>query len=345
MKRITGIICIIMLSLCLSAPSFSQEPDAAKKVKRIKVEKNKAVSSAVILSKIKTKVGDRFSHDVLNDDIKRLYTLGFFTDISVDVSDYAEGVMVIFIVEEKPLIGSVKFEGNSGIRGDLIKREMSLKEGEMLDERKLSKDMSAIKKLYEKKGFHLARIDHSSRVDRQTNTATITIVIDEKISVKIKKIFFEGNEGYPDNAILRLITTRADTLFSSGFFNEDIFGEDLEKIKAYYQREGYLDVALDSEFEYYNDNRNMDITIIIAEGKKYLVGGIVIKGNNILDTEEISAALEMTRNRAFSQEGMRIDAIHIQELYYNRARMMDASRRHGDALAELRHRLSEAGSL
>ena len=320
MKRLSAaIICTIFIFA--SSLSFSQG-ETFKEVMLIRVKDNKAIASAVILSKIKTKVGAVFSQDVLNDDLRRLYALGFFTDISIDVSDYEDGLAVTFIVEEKPLIEKIDIQGNESLKEINIKREMKSKEGEMFDPGRLPQDVAVIRGLYEKKGFHLADIDYSTQVDKDKNTAVVTIIISEEVLVKIKRIFLEGNEHYPDKKIFGLITTRPDTLFTSGYFKKDLFEEDLEKLTAFYQREGYLDVKLDSEVEYYNENKNMDITIMIEEGKKYLVGDIFIAGNKIFTQDEIRDIFKLTRNDPFSQEWMRLDAIHIQEIYYKKGYIM-----------------------
>ena len=38
------------------------------------------------------------------DDLKRLYALGYFTDINIDLQDYEGGVAVIFRVKEKDMV-------------------------------------------------------------------------------------------------------------------------------------------------------------------------------------------------------------------------------------------------
>jgi len=313
MRRLPAIVSFVIISVFICRIGLSQAP-TPKKVKLIKVEENRAVSTAAILSKIKTKVGDTFSYDVLNDDLKRLYSLGFFTDISIDVSDYKDGLAVTFIVEEKAVIGVINFNGNKSIRDGHLKKEMTSKEGEMFDASKLSRDMTVLKRFYEKRGFHLAEIDYTSQIDKKKNMATVTVVVEEQRVVKIKHMFFEGSESYPDNKLFMLIITRRDTLITSGHFKKDVFEEDLEKLKAFYQSEGYLDVKVESEFEYYANG--MDITIIIEEGKKYLVGNIFVMGNKIFAKDELGDVLKLKKNKAFSQDGMKLDAIHIQEKYY-----------------------------
>lgn len=326
MRRFTVLAIACVLCLFMSNLAISQEEgpieEGPKKVKLIRVKENKAISTAAILSKIKIKAGDTFSQDVLNDDLKRLYGLGFFTDIAIDVSDHEDGLQVTFIVREKPLIKSIAFEGNKDIKEKILKNEISSKEDEMLDESRLSRDMAALRRFYEKKGFHMADADYSIEINEKANNAVVTILIKERKLVKIKHVFLEGNESFPDKKIIGLIVTRPDTLFNSGYFKRDVFEEDIEKVKAYYRREGYLDVAVASSTEYYDDNKNMDLVITIEEGRKYLVGSINITGNEIYAKNEILDVLKMTRNRAFSQEKMKLDAVYIQEIYYNRGYIM-----------------------
>lgn len=321
MKRFPAFIIPVIISVFIAGSACAQEI-VEKKIEAVRVKNNKSVNTAVILSKVRTKPGDTFSQDVLNDDLKRLYGLGFFTDISIDVSDYKDGVEVSFIVEEKPLIGTINIEGNKGVNQKLIKKEISSKEGDMFDPARLSQDVNAIRRLYEKRGYHLADISYTTKLDEKKNVVIVTIMVNEYATTKIKHVFLEGNEEYPDKKIMSLIMTRPDTLFSSGHFKEDVFEEDLKKIKAFYQNEGYLDIELKNDTEYYNNKKFMDITIIIDEGKKYLVGDITATGNNIFTDNELNDVLKLTRNKPFSQDGMRFDAAHIQEIYYNKGYIM-----------------------
>ena len=84
-----------------------------EKITDIKIDNNQAISSATILSKLKTRVGDRFTQKAINEDIKRLYATGFFTDVTAEIEKYKDGLRLIFSVTEKSVIGTIVFEGNS----------------------------------------------------------------------------------------------------------------------------------------------------------------------------------------------------------------------------------------
>lgn len=312
-------VLLLILLLAFTSLAYSEEDrPKPKTVKLIRVRDNKAISTATIISKIKTKTGENFSQEVLNDDLKRLYALGYFADVSIDVEDYEDGLAVTFIVEEKPLVGELKFTGNAQIRASKLAAKMVIKPGELLDENQLRKDIEEIKKLYESRGFFKVGVDYRTQINEYENTAKVTIVVDEREKIKIKKIYVEGNESFSDKEILKLISTRPDTLFTSGIFKNDTFDEDLEKVGNFYHNKGYLDAALEGEFEYSPDKKHMYITLVINEGKIYHVGEISVAGNEIISSDDLGDVLEMAEGEPFSDNGMRIDLAHMQELYYNK---------------------------
>ncbi|NQU73454.1 MAG: outer membrane protein assembly factor BamA [Candidatus Omnitrophica bacterium] len=296
---------------------------AEKTVAIIKTRGNKIISSATILSKIKTKPGDIFSQEQLNADLKRLFGLGFFTDIAIEVEDYEEErAAVTFVVVEKPLISQIVFSGNRNFRSEKLKRLMKSAENEMLSETKVTRDIGQIKTMYKKRGYQLVEVDYKIDINEEKNTAKITVTVEEKSRFRIKKIHFIGNKNIASKKLLRTIETRPDTLFTSGYFKEDTFQTDLEKLKALYAREGFLDIDIIHKIRYDRTGRWIDLIIEIEEGKKYIVGDIFIKGNVIFPEKEIRLKLNMLSGQAFSQLGLRQDKSHIQHFYYQRGYML-----------------------
>lgn len=288
-----------------------------KAVTAVEVKNNKAISSATIVAKVQTVIGKPFSQAILNQDLKRLYATDFFTDVSVEVEDFQGGVKVIFVVTEKPIVDKVSFEGNKVIRSDRLIPLVKTKQGQMLNYRDLKADTEAISALYEKNGFHLARIQYKVDIDEKTNKGTVIFEIYEEKRVRIKNIFFEGNRAFTDRRLLKLITTRRSTLFTSGYYKKDVFESDLEKIEDFYRREGYMDVALDKELRYDSSGRALYITVKIKEGKKYLVGNIKIAGNKIFPEFKLRSNLMMLPHAVFSQEALRADIVKLQEYYFH----------------------------
>ncbi|MDD4909010.1 MAG: POTRA domain-containing protein, partial [Candidatus Omnitrophica bacterium] len=155
-----------------------EDQPAGKIVQLIDVVGNKSISSNTIISKIKTRIGSPYSENIGSDDIKRLYLLGYFSDIKIDKQDYKDGLKIIITVVERPIIDKISFESMKHIYTNEKKLKDSLKskEKQYLDYPSLKEDTGTIKKMYEKKGFNEAVIDYRVEVIEGTNKANVTFV-------------------------------------------------------------------------------------------------------------------------------------------------------------------------
>jgi len=340
MRIFPGFFFILALSTGLLNPVFSEEtalpdtvalPDAAaisdtaaapaseKTVKNVFIVGNKTVSSSLVLSKVKTKPQEAYKKSTVDEDIKRIYGLGFFSDVKAEVKEFADGLEVVFIVTEKPPIGQIIFAGNKVIRDERLKKELKVKQDEILDERQLKEGIKAIRELYYKKGFTHSKIDYAIRLDPTTNKAVVTIMVEEGKRVKIRKITFEGNKAFKSDVLLRLMSTKTAWWFiRSGVFNEDAFDTDMDKLKAFYESNGYLDARMEPEFKYDDDGKFLFVHIKVDEGRKYLVNSIGISGNAVIIEKDMRKALKMTVGKAFSQDALRADADILQGMYFDK---------------------------
>jgi outer membrane protein insertion porin family len=288
-----------------------------KLVTAVEIKGNKTISNTTVLSKIKTRVGLEYSGNIISDDIKRLYSTGYFSDIDVDRQDYNDGFKVIFYLTEKPIIKSIKYTGAKHISKRKLDMLVTLKEGEFLDYQKLKADIREIKSEYDRRGFSNAKVEYNVKED-DANRADVEIVIKEEYRVRIKRINFEGNSAFPDKRLLKIIKTRPDTLFTSGFYKEETIEEDVVRLESFYKREGYIDTRVFYRIEHEFKGR-MILTFTIDEGEKYTVGSIRIEGNRILSDDEIRAVLiECAPGKVFGQEQLEMDVSRIQKLYFDK---------------------------
>ena len=289
-----------------------------KIVKAVEINGNKSIGISKIRSKIKTRIGQEYLENVISSDIKRLYNTGYFSDVSVDRKDYEGGFKVIFFVEEKPLIKSITFSKIHYFSPRKLSRKIKTQKDKFFDNKNLKDDLRTIKELYSKKGLTSVVIDVEKDVDKLHNEINLHFVIKEGIRVQIKKIFVKGNYAYRDKKILKVIKTRPDTLFSSGFLKEEILEEDMARIKSFYEEKGFIDVKVSYEYATITENL-LNVTIQISEGKKYFVESILITGNNVLSQKDILAAMkEIRTGTVFSRDKLSEDISHIRSFYFDK---------------------------
>jgi outer membrane protein insertion porin family len=314
---------VIVLFCCLGSESSAQ--NEGKLVTAIEVSGNRLISRTTILSKMKTRVGSGYSENIINDDLKRLYLLGYFSDIDIKTEDYREGIKIVINVVERPLIKKINFVGfrRLYLKEDKLKEIVKSKVGQYLDYPTLNEDSSRLKKMYVRKGFAEGTVEYKVDVDPETSQAVVDFIAREGRRIKIKRIYVEGNEYFPDKRILKIIKTKRAWLFGGGIFKEDVLEEDMQRIVSFYQKNGFTDVEVDYEIKENPKRPLIYITIIIKEGKQYFVGMINFEGNTVISDEEIRKSLEVCLpGKVYSPEGMQQDKFVVQGLYFDRGYIM-----------------------
>ncbi|MFC1709460.1 outer membrane protein assembly factor BamA [Candidatus Omnitrophota bacterium] len=324
MKKITFFLSLIIV-LSISSFAFSQDESAApiqdqKLIKKVEVQGNSVISTSTIISKIKTRINQPYFSRVAQDDIKRLYETGFFSDVSIDIEKFEDGVKVVIIVEEKPIVEKVVLEGMRILREDLTKRKgiIKTKEGQYLDYNQLREDVDSLTREYQKKGYSDAKIDYKVDIDKSTNKAEVTFNIVEEARIRIKRIYLEGNYSLSRDKIVRAMKTRQARLFHAGFFKQGEFQDDLERIKILYNSEGFPDATVDSKFEY-DDKGLMYIYLTIDEGTKYTVGSVNISGNKDFTELDLMFQLEEAiPGNVFSDSALQTDVYNLRNFYLSK---------------------------
>ncbi|MDD4954269.1 MAG: POTRA domain-containing protein [Candidatus Omnitrophica bacterium] len=115
-----------------------------KLITAIEVQGNKAISTNTVVSKMKSRIGSPYQENIASDDLKRLYLLGFFSDIKIDTEDYKEGIKLVIKVEERPIIEAISFTGMKRLNmaDEKIKEQLKSKEKQYLDYPALAEDVS-----------------------------------------------------------------------------------------------------------------------------------------------------------------------------------------------------------
>ena len=304
-----------------SSPESSPEKTNPKIIRAIEVKGNQSISTNTILSKIKTRVGEIYQENIISDDIKRLYLLGFFSDISIKTEELTDGIKVIINVVERPLLEKIYFSGMRRlyIKEEKLKEMLKSKEKGYLDYTQLKEDVQTLKDLYVKRGFPDTEVEYNIDLNKEKNTATVTFEVKEARRLKIRKIEITGNNTYPDKRLLKLMKTKRAWLFNPGTLKEDVLNEDIKRLETFYKHNGFADVKIDYKITRDPKKPFIYIDIQIQEGKKYIMGKITIEGNSVVPESEIRSVLKnCPEGKVFSYDGIKEDMSNIQGIYFDK---------------------------
>ncbi len=267
-----------------------------------------SVSEQFVRANISLKAGDIYRPNVTENDVHSLYGTGQFYNIRVSVDPQDDGgVVVTFVVQARLRITDIKITGNKKLSDSKLKKKITVKVGEPLDEQKLFTDVQEIKKLYEKYGYPDTQVKYVfDTFDETAGRASVTFQIVESKKIKITRVEFTGAAAFSQKELRKQIKTRAHWMFSwltgSGVFKPDDFDDDKDALTEFYRNHGYLDFEInDVKFENPSPS-TMVIQFLVYEGKQYKVGSVKFTGNTVFNDDAIRAGLRFVHDYQHSKD-------------------------------------------
>ena len=281
-------------------------------VTQIDVVGARKVEEATVRFKLKTRVGDPYSPEIVREDIKALYSLGYFEDIVVQADIFEGGLKLIFVLHEKPSIQSLRIVGNRKLTTDKIKAKIDLTEGAIVPPGALVKNAEKIRLFYEEEGYYQATVEgQEERISPQEVSVTFTVVEGDKFDVG--EIRIVGNQYLKENDIKKkLQTSELYLFFFGGTLKREELRRDLDRIRAYYLDNGFLDIAVeDPEIQLDTSRKKLRIVIRVEEGPQYRISQLSIKGNTLLSEADIRRLIKSRSGGIFSRETLQGDVVAI----------------------------------
>ncbi|MEF9427331.1 MAG: outer membrane protein assembly factor BamA, partial [Candidatus Mariimomonas ferrooxydans] len=288
-------------------------------IKLIEIKGNKKIEQETIRANIKSKIGSPFSQKIVQVDIKKLFSLGYFDDVRVEIETFEGGINLIFIIKEKPTVISVDFQGNKKFEIDELKEKVTIAPGAIANHFLITDNVKKIISFYESEGYLHAEVLPVIRKVSEDAVA-ITYQIDEGPKIKIKKITIEGNKSISSRKIKKAMKTRERWIFSfltgSGIYKKEEIKTDMERIRKLYQSKGYIQVVISDPAVTLNPERTeLYIKITLSEGDKFKIGEISFKGNTIFNSAEFYQHIETSTGKIFNRSALRDDIDNILALY------------------------------
>ena len=275
--------CVTAAGGLINVPSgHAQIQEEQIRTKKVLIKGNKYKESEAIKREIGLKPGHVFSMAQVRQDVRRIWAMNAFDDIQVLVEEDDDGLIVTYVVKEKPTIRKIIVGGNKELDLDKINETIDLKKGTLLDIPKVKRNAEKIREEYVDKGFYLAEVDYEIRRIKNEKV-DILFKIQEGNKVIIRSIRFIGNKFLSDEELKSRIRTQEGGFFSfltsSGTYKESHFNQDLMLLRAYYYDKGFINVQLGRpQIGLSRDKRYMYITIPIKEGQRYKLGKLDFSG-------------------------------------------------------------------
>lgn len=290
-----------------------------EKITQISITGNETRETAALLPVLKSRVGEPFSAESANEDVKALYRVGIFQDVRVESERTDGGVSLVFRVVEKPVVDSIRFTGNKKISNDKIREAITLKAKSVYSSGELAKSRKIIKKLYTDEGYYLVEVNaDTAPAGKSGIRVSFDIVEGEK--VLIKTIRFEGNKVFSARKIRKQMETKEKWFLSwitdAGTYKEEALRNDVNRIADLYFNNGYINVKVgEPQVQLLPDKSGLEVTIGITEGDQYRTGIIDFKGDLLESSEVLNRKVKLKKGDVFNRGVLREDVVTLTDLY------------------------------
>jgi len=116
---------LVVLFVVAAPVCEAQTQTPTPKVASIDIRGNKKIELPAIEGRLTLKPGDSYTPENVRGQIKILYETGYFEDVQLETESVSDGIALTFVVQEKPFITEIVFDGNEELSDDKLKEKIS----------------------------------------------------------------------------------------------------------------------------------------------------------------------------------------------------------------------------
>jgi outer membrane protein insertion porin family len=272
----------------------------AATISRVEVRGATRVSPETVRANITIVPGKSFSNADIDSSVKRLYSTGYFSDVSINVS----GGTLVVTVSENQLVNQVVFNGNRKIKDDKLQAVVRTRSLGPYSEATAESDIQAIKDAYAGIGRQDVTVT-TQVVPIAEGRVNLAFVINEGDRTKITAINFVGNNAYSNGRLQAVISTKESGIFSflnrKDVYNADKLRADEELLRQFYYNRGYADFRVVSSDAVLDEATNeYTVTITVEEGERYDFGTVNVESTvEGVNAEELKALVRTSEGTIY----------------------------------------------
>ncbi|MFQ5498497.1 MAG: outer membrane protein assembly factor BamA [Candidatus Zixiibacteriota bacterium] len=334
----------VLAAIACTALAVGAQPDT--RVVDIEIVGNRVATSSLILGVAAIDLGSPLTPTLSGDAIRRLYRLGIFRDVRLEMEEVSGGLKVYIIIKELPKLTEIEFSGNKKIKSKDLIEKLNLGIGGYISPYLMNQGKNTVKEMYEEKGYFRAVIVPSLRYNADSSEALLHFAVDEKSKVKVDKVILTGCKISDPKKLIGKMRNRKRGFLKSSDFAKNKYDEDLEKIISELHKKGFIDAYLVSDsISIDSESNRMTIYIDLYEGPRYYFGDVSFANNDELPSDLLGRKIKFQPGQIFDQGKYEESLFEISSVYYDighlHVNILDERTTRDDSLIDVNYDISE----
>ncbi|MBI5941461.1 MAG: outer membrane protein assembly factor BamA [Caulobacterales bacterium] len=275
---IVTLAALLLGSTALTVPRAAYAQAQSGVVQRVLIQGNERIEAGTILSYLPIQAGDTVDPSRIDVALKTLFRTDLFADVKIDLQQ--NGDLVVRVVEN-PIINRVIFEGNSALKEDKLRDEVTIRPRGIFTRAKVQSDVQRLIELYRKSG-RIGVTVTPKVVELPQKRIDLIFEINEGPKSGVLDINILGNEAFSDGDLADVIVTEESHwykfLSTNDNYDPDRIEYDKEQLRKFYRNKGYYDFRIISAVAELSPERNgFVVTYTIEEGQRYKFGKLTVE--------------------------------------------------------------------
>lgn len=308
--------------LLFAALSAAWAQPGGPTVAAIEVTGNQRVAEDAIRVHITQQSGQPLNPTTVDEDVKAIYKMGFFRRVDAELENRAGRSVLVFHVEEQPMVSDVQLKGMNAIKptDDKIVAALKVHAGSILDTGRVQATVEGIKQVYEDKGYLDAKIV-PDEIPRAGNNVAVVFNVTEGPLVRVTDIEFTGNDHFSSRRLRGEIETGeysrlTSWLTGTGVLDNKKLASDVDRLTSFYYDNGFLNAVI-SQPVIQRHASSLTILIHIDEGPIYKFNKIAFEGDLKFPEKELRKELTIKPGETFRGTSLQHNVLTLSDYYSN----------------------------
>ena len=329
-----------------AAPTSTPDSPPTDTIESINFRGARKVPQDTLRAMIFSKRGDAYDPEPLHRDLITLWNTARFDNIEVTREPGQTGWIVTFVVTERPVVRTIKYDGLKSITTSEIldrfkERRVGLTPESTYDRNKVQRAQVVLQEYLAERGRQFATVKPELQ-PFPPSSLNIVFKVDEGPKVKVGTITFEGNTVFKDLLVRRAMKNLRPIGIPYSLVAENLFNktydstkleEDEQRIVQLYQANGYFTARVTGQSVKIVDvgggkfrlplihpnrpGKNANVSINLEEGRQYHLNTISFVGVKLFRTPEelFPQVFRMKQGDAFSTEKLQKGFEELRKLY------------------------------
>ena len=253
----------------------------------------------------------------ITDAVKRYWRHGLFSRVQITADSLVGSKIYLCIhLALRPRVSTINYNGLKKSEREDMEAKLGIMKGSQITPNMIDRAKILAKKYFDEKGYKNAEIEIMQRDDvTNKNQVILDVNVDKKAKMKVRRIYFTGNENLADNKIKGSLFTKGafgkiheagklQNFFKGKKFTDERYREAREALIDKYNELGYRDMTILEDSVWNVDEKHVSIGLTVEEGQKYYLRNVTWVGNTVLNTDALNTILGMKKGDVYNQRLM-----------------------------------------